>query len=136
MAQRWVTSGTVQLAVREEGAPENPTVVLLHGYPDTGAVWDEVTERLRHRFHVVTYDVRGAGDSTVPGDEAAYALPELVGDLHAVIDAVSPARPVHLVGHDWGSIQGWDAVTSSALDGRIASFTSISGPCQIGRAHI
>lgn len=35
---------------------------------------------------------------------------------------------VHVVGHDWGSIQGWAAVTDDAVTGRIASFTSISGP--------
>lgn len=129
MTQRRVTSGAVDIAVLEDGSPEDPTVLLVHGYPDTGAVWDEVVERLRHRFHVVTYDVRGAGESSVPRDPRAYALPELVRDLAAVIDAVSPARPVHLVGHDWGSIQGWEAVTGALLDGRIASFTSISGPC-------
>jgi pimeloyl-ACP methyl ester carboxylesterase len=52
----------------------------------------------------------------------------LVEDLAAVITEVSPDSPVHLVGHDWGSIQGWEAVTSELLAGRIASFTSISGP--------
>jgi pimeloyl-ACP methyl ester carboxylesterase len=41
---------------------------------------------------------------------------------------MSPDRPVHLVGHDWGSIQGWEAATSDALLGRLASYTSISGP--------
>ena len=35
---------------------------------------------------------------------------------------------MHLIGHDWGSVQAWSAVTAPALDGRIASFTSISGP--------
>ncbi len=35
----------------------------------------------------------------------------------------------HLVGHDWGSIQGWEFVTDPRLSGRIASFTSCSGPC-------
>jgi pimeloyl-ACP methyl ester carboxylesterase len=40
---------------------------------------------------------------------------------------------VHVVGHDWGSVQAWDAILSEPTDerltGRIASFTSISGPC-------
>jgi pimeloyl-ACP methyl ester carboxylesterase len=58
----------------------------------------------------------------------AYRLEHLVEDLGAVIDTVSPDRPVHLVGHDWGSIQSWEAVTTRVLAGRIASYTSISGP--------
>jgi hypothetical protein len=48
--------------------------------------------------------------------------------MAAVISAVSPGGPVHLVAHDWGSIQGWEAVTSDLLGSRIASFTSIAGP--------
>jgi pimeloyl-ACP methyl ester carboxylesterase len=53
---------------------------------------------------------------------------QLVDDMRAVLDATSPDRPVHLVGHDWGSIQSWPAVTDPRLAAQIASFTSISGP--------
>ncbi|MBW8482954.1 SDR family oxidoreductase [Actinomadura parmotrematis] len=125
-----VRSGGVELAVRVrggDGAPERPTLVLLHGYPDTGAVWDEIAERLAPLYRVVTYDVRGAGASTAPDDPADYGLDALMGDLAAVLDAVG-GGPVHLVGHDWGSVQGWEAVTGDRLRGRIASFTSLSGP--------
>lgn len=121
------------LAVREwgDGDTHRPTVVLVHGYPDTSAVWLAVAERLAARYHVVAYDVRGAGASAAPSGTEAYRLERLVEDLAAVIDATTaaaPDRPVHLVGHDWGSIQGWEAVTTEPLAGRIASFTSISGP--------
>jgi pimeloyl-ACP methyl ester carboxylesterase len=81
-----------------------------------------------HGFHAVAYDVRGAGASGAPTDLAGYGLDRLVADLHAVIEAVSPDRPVHLVGHDWGSIQGWEAATADELAGRLAGYTSISGP--------
>ncbi len=71
---RWVESGDVRLAVFEEGDPADPTVVLVHGYPDTHRVWDEVARRLRDRFHVVRYDVRGAGASTAPRGRHRYRL--------------------------------------------------------------
>ncbi|USB86606.1 alpha/beta fold hydrolase, partial [Burkholderia cenocepacia] len=58
-----------------------------------------------------------------------YTLDRLAGDLKAVADATCGGRPFHLVGHDWGSIQCWEAVTDPAFRGRIASYTSISGPC-------
>ena len=83
---------------------------------------------LRDRFHVVSYDVRGAGRSGTPAGRAGYRLEQLEADLDCVLRAVSPDRPVHLLAHDWGSIQGWQFVTGSRLRGRIASFTSISGP--------
>ncbi|TMK80696.1 MAG: alpha/beta fold hydrolase, partial [Actinobacteria bacterium] len=90
-AERRVRSGDVELAVREAGDPDRPTVVLVHGYPDTSARWLPVFERLEPRYHVVSYDVRGAGASSTPRGPNAYSLEHLVGDLGAVIDAVSPS---------------------------------------------
>jgi len=126
-----VRGDRVDLAVFERG--EGPTVLLVHGYPDTHAVWDGVAERLARRFHVVTYDVRGAGASSHPDSRAAYRFKHLVADMTAVLDVVSPDAPVHVAGHDWGSIQSWEAVC--AMPERFASFTSISGPCLDHVAH-
>ncbi|GAB2956533.1 SDR family oxidoreductase [Amycolatopsis acidiphila] len=125
---RTVVSGDVRLAVFEEGPADAPTVLLVHGYPDTHTVWDDVAAQLATRFHVVRYDVRGAGASDSPRGTAAYRLPHLKDDLFAVADAVSPDEPVHVVAHDWGSIQSWEAVTEPGAHERIASYTSLSGP--------
>ena len=124
-----ISTDGVTIAVQEHGDPALPTVVAVHGYPDDHTVWDGVVRELAGRFHVVTYDVRGAGSSDRPRGRSAYALPQLAADLGAVIDAVSPTAPVHLVAHDWGSIQSWEAVTDPAFADRLASYTSISGPC-------
>ncbi|WP_286260115.1 SDR family oxidoreductase [Streptomyces graminofaciens] len=127
--QRLVRSGEVELCVAELGDPDQPTVLLLHGYPDSKEVWSEVAVRLAERFHVVLYDVRGHGGSTAPRPlRGGFTLEKLTDDFLAVADAVSPDRPVHLVGHDWGSVQGWEFVTVERAEGRIASFTSMSGP--------
>jgi pimeloyl-ACP methyl ester carboxylesterase len=125
----FVRSGNVHLSVNEWPAPGKPVVVLVHGYPDNSSVWDRVVPLLVPHFHVVTYDVRGAGDSDKPTPIGAYQLTHLCEDFKAVIDAVSPNRPVHAVAHDWGSIQTWESVTEPALKGRMASYTSCSGPC-------
>lgn len=116
------------LAAYDHGRPDAPTIVCVHGWPDDHSLWDEVVPLLADRFHVVTYDNRGAGESDVPSGRAAYRLERLAEDLAAVCDAVSPRRPVHLVGHDWGSILAWHRVTMPGARDRIASFTSISGP--------
>jgi NAD(P)-dependent dehydrogenase (short-subunit alcohol dehydrogenase family)/pimeloyl-ACP methyl ester carboxylesterase len=132
---RTVVSGDVRLAVFEDGPAGAPTVLLVHGYPDTHLVWDDVAAELAGRFHVVRYDVRGAGRSDAPRDTAAYRLRHLKDDLFAVADAVSPDRPVHVVAHDWGSIQAWEAVTEPGAHERIASYTSLSGPSLDHAAH-
>lgn len=127
--ERWVRTGGVELCVAELGDPSRPTVVLVHGYPDSKEVWSEVASRLADRFHVVLYDVRGHGRSTAPEPlRGGFTLEKLTDDFLAVADAVSPDRPVHLVGHDWGSVQSWEFVTVEQTVGRIASFTSMSGP--------
>ena len=125
-----VRGAGLDLAVttRDEAGPKAPVVVLVHGYPDTSAVWAPVADLLATDYRVVTYDVRGAGASDAPADTAGYALDLLVADLVAVADAVSPDRPVHLAGHDWGSVQAWSAVTDPDTQRRFASYTSISGP--------
>jgi NAD(P)-dependent dehydrogenase (short-subunit alcohol dehydrogenase family)/pimeloyl-ACP methyl ester carboxylesterase len=127
--ERWVRTGGVELCVAELGDETQPTVVLVHGYPDSKEVWSEVAPRLAERFHVVLYDVRGHGRSTAPQPlRGGFTLEKLTDDFLAVVDAVSPDRPVHLVGHDWGSVQSWEFVTVQRTEGRIASFTSMSGP--------
>ncbi|KVX70101.1 SDR family oxidoreductase [Burkholderia stagnalis] len=124
-----VASGDVTLAVRTWGDPSRTPVVLVHGYPDTSSVWQDVAPRLARQHYVIAYDVRGAGLSSAPARTADYRLAKLTDDFIAVIDALCPGRPVHLIAHDWGSIQGWEFVTEPRLAGRIASYTSCSGPC-------
>jgi pimeloyl-ACP methyl ester carboxylesterase len=129
MTQRFVTStDSVRLAVHESGSAEGPVVVAVHGFPDNHAVWDGVAAELGDRFRVVTYDVRGAGASDKPAGRAAYRIAQLGDDLAAVIDAVSPDGPVHLLGHDWGSMQLWEPLAEPRFAGRVATFTSVSGP--------
>ncbi len=116
-----------------DSTAETPVVVLVHGFPDHRGVWDPVVEQLATDHHVVTYDVRGAGSSSAPDRRSGYRVRHLVDDLVAVLDDVAPnGTPVHLVGHDWGSVQLWAALASEREDerltARIASFTSISGP--------
>ncbi|MBC7268797.1 MAG: SDR family oxidoreductase [Streptomyces sp.] len=127
--ERWVRTGGVELCVAELGDPGRPTVVLVHGYPDSKEVWSQVAHHLADRFHVVLYDVRGHGRSSAPQPlRGGFTLEKLTDDFLAVADAVSPGRPVHLVGHDWGSVQGWEFATVRRTEGRVASFTSMSGP--------
>ncbi|KAA6220701.1 SDR family oxidoreductase [Streptomyces albofaciens JCM 4342] len=127
--ERWVRTGGVELCVAELGDAAHPTVVLVHGYPDSKEVWSEVARGLADRFHVVLYDVRGCGRSSAPKPlRGGFTLEKLTDDFLAVADAVSPDRPVHVVGHDWGSVQAWEFATVRRTEGRIASFTSMSGP--------
>jgi len=131
-----VRAAGVALEVREHSpwAAGKPTVLFVHGYPDQQELWDPVLALLPgEELHLVSYDVRGAGASDTPRNRHGYRTELLLEDLAAVVAATVPDdRRVHLVGHDWGSVQLWDAVNAERghprLTGRIASFTAISGP--------
>ncbi|UQX10205.1 SDR family oxidoreductase [Candidatus Mycobacterium methanotrophicum] len=134
MSRTCVTaSDGVTLAVHAytEIDPQRPTVLAIHGYPDNHHLWDGVAEhlaeRLDGRYNFVAYDVRGAGESACPPDRSGYRFAQLISDVGAVIDSLG-VGPVHLLAHDWGSLQGWAAVTDEAVMVKVASFTSISGP--------
>nr|WP_231996304.1 alpha/beta fold hydrolase [Mycobacterium scrofulaceum] len=107
--------------------PGRPTILAIHGYPDNHHVWDGVADALGGRYNFVAFDVRGAGDSSKPARRTGYRLPQLISDIGAVIDSLG-VNEVHLIAHDWGSIQAWAAVTDESVMGKVASFTSISGP--------
>ncbi len=127
--ERTVTSPDgVQLATIEAGDTSQPTVVLVHGYPNTKELWRPFLPYLIDRYHVVAYDLRGTGASSAPRGPAAYDFDRLGDDLLAVIAATAPGERVHLVGHDWGGIQGWEFATQERFGDVLASFTTIAGP--------
>ncbi|OIN81132.1 SDR family oxidoreductase [Mycobacterium malmoense] len=129
VTSRITASDGVTLAVHRytEIDPARPTILAIHGWPDNHHVWDGVASELGERYNFVAYDVRGAGESSCPAKRSGYAFVQLVSDLGAVIDGLGVER-VHLLAHDWGSIQAWAAVTDDSVMGKVASFTSISGP--------
>jgi short-subunit dehydrogenase/pimeloyl-ACP methyl ester carboxylesterase len=126
-------SDGVTLAVHRytEIDPQRPTILAIHGWPDNHHVWDGVAEELGERYfgryNFVAYDVRGAGESSRPASRSGYRFSQLVSDIGTVIDSLEVGQ-VHLLAHDWGSIQAWPAVADDSMTGKIASFTSISGP--------
>lgn len=103
---------------------ERPTVILLHGFPATSAMWKPLISPLvSNGYRVVAFDQRGYSPGARPLDEAAYALPNLVDDVLAIADAVG-AQTFHLVGHDWGAVVGWATVLEHP--DRVLSWTGLS----------
>lgn len=105
MERIWTENDDVGLSMRVTG--EGPTVLMLHGWPDTSALWDEVTPGLvAAGYRVGAPDLRGCGLSTKPTDAERYAMRHLIGDVAALIEALGVDR-VSLVGHDWGANLAW-----------------------------
>src|SRR2546428_1252547 len=92
----FATSG-VNLHCAVDG--DGPLVVLLHGFPECWYSWRHQIAALAPRFRVVAPDLRGYNDSDKPKGVDAYALPELVADVHGLITAFGEHEAV-IVGHD------------------------------------
>jgi len=67
-------AGGTTLFARIGGNPDGPPLLLLHGYPQTHAMWRRVALKLAPTFCIVLADLRGYGDSAKP---APAATPEL-----------------------------------------------------------
>ncbi len=81
--------------------PERPLIVMLHGWMDVGASFQFVVDALRDDRCVIAPDWRGFGLSDAPAADS-YWFPDYLGDLDALLDALSPHQPVDLLGHSMG----------------------------------
>ncbi|MBR0654829.1 alpha/beta fold hydrolase [Plastoroseomonas arctica] len=86
-------------------AGEGPPLLLLHGNPQTHAMWHRVAPRLAERFSVVCPDLTGYGFSHKPpvsGDSAAYAKRAMAADMVAVMRDLGHTR-FQVLAHDRGA---------------------------------
>jgi pimeloyl-ACP methyl ester carboxylesterase len=101
-----VTIGEVTLNVERRGS--GPAVLLLHGFPDTIRMWCDVAPRLAAAGHeVIAVDQRGCGDSDAPVGRRHYGIDLLVDDVAGLLRVLDVTGPVHVMGHDWGSVVAW-----------------------------
>lgn len=82
------------------GDSSAPVVVLLHGWPQNSACWDQLTPLLPGRLRVIAPDLRGYGLSDKP--QGGYSKRRMAADIVELLDALS-IEDVHLVGHDRGA---------------------------------
>src|SRR3954470_18152940 len=91
---------TINLEAGGQGAP----VLLLHGYPETHAMWHKVAPALARDYTVVCPDLRGYGDSSKPKglpDHSNYSKRAMAQDMVEVMERLGH-RSFHVVGHDRG----------------------------------
>ncbi|GGO74932.1 hypothetical protein GCM10012289_48770 [Nonomuraea cavernae] len=99
MMREAVVNG-VTIVFREEGAPDAPALVLLHGRTADHNDWNGITQHFAARHHVIAPDLRGHGGSGRPGD---YALPGMAEDVVGLLDHLGVERAT-LVGHSLGGV--------------------------------
>jgi pimeloyl-ACP methyl ester carboxylesterase len=119
-------NGDLVFDVRDEGSSGGDVVILLHGYPETKASWDDVVPGLASTgYRVLAPDQRGYSPRARPEGRRAYAADNLVSDVLALADAAG-AKRFHVVGHDWGGAVAWYCAMWHAE--RVATVTSLATP--------
>jgi len=100
---RIATSDGVEIHAMVGGS--GPPLLLLHGHPQTHAIWHKVAPGLARHFSVVAADLRGYGDSSKPaggGDHARYSKRAMAADMVATMRALGHDR-FDILAHDRGA---------------------------------
>ena len=125
-AEREIESNGLSFETLLGGPEDGEAVVLLHGYPQSAAVWRPTMDWLATRgYRSIAPNLRGYSPRANPADAAAYSMDKLVGDVIGIAGAQGVDR-FHLVGHDWGGALGW-AIAATHPE-RLLSLTVISTP--------
>jgi len=112
------TPDGLSISAQEWGNPNGPGIVFIHGFSQSNLSWMRQTHSdLTKEFHIVTYDLRGHGNSDKPLEAARYRDGKAWADeLQAVIDAAGLKRPV-LVGWSYAGRVISDYVTNRGANG-------------------
>jgi haloacetate dehalogenase len=113
------TDGEVQIAFRIGGT--GPPLLLLHGHPETHAIWHRVAPKLAEHFTLVLPDLRGYGDSSKPAgqqDHSNYSKRVMANDMLVLMRSLGFQR-FDVLAHDRGA--------------RVAHRLAMDQPAAVGR---
>jgi pimeloyl-ACP methyl ester carboxylesterase len=105
--QRRVTANGVDFTYLDDGAPDAPLALCLHGFPDHAPTFAALLAELAGAgYHAVAPWMRGYAPTAIPPN-GNYQPASLALDAVALADTLAADRPAVLVGHDWGALAGY-----------------------------
>ena len=121
----------VRLHIRQAGDPSNPSILLIHGWSQSGLCWQQQMEALADRFHLIAPDLRGHGQSDKPDDAEAYNRSEVwAADIAAIIGQLNLRKPL-LTGWSMGGYVACDYLRAHG-DAKISGFVLVGSAVTIG----
>ena len=115
----------VDLDVQVAGSPDQPAVILLHGFPESHRTWRGIVPDLARDHFLIAPDQRGYARSSKPEGVENYAADKILADLLALADHFGLDR-FTLVGHDWGGAIAWMAAL--AHPNRVERLVIVNAP--------
>jgi epoxide hydrolase 4 len=123
LKQGYADSSGVKLFFVQGG--EGELMLFLHGAPDIGALYASQIAEFSRDHLAVAPNLRGFAPSGQPDAVEAYAMPRLLGDVHALLRHFGRERCI-LVGNDWGGYIAW--VFASAYPRRVQRLIILNAP--------
>jgi 3-oxoadipate enol-lactonase len=99
-----ITANGIDLACQVDGPDEGPVLVLSHTLATSRAMWRRQIPHLARRYRVISYDMRGHGESAAP--DYPYSLEMLGEDVISVLDSLGIKRPAIFLGISIGGMIG------------------------------
>ena len=122
--------------VRDAGPADGEPVILLHGFPQDSAAWDQVAPALHQAgLRTLAPDQRGCSPMARPRGRGRYRLRETTADVLALMDAAG-LETAHLVGHDWGGMVAWALAAWHPDRVRTLSVLSVPHPAAMAKAMV
>ena len=110
MEQGGVTANGVQFSYFEQGPPDGPLALCLHGFPDSAYTWRFLLPELGAAgFHAVAPFLRGYAPTAIPSD-GRYQIGALARDANSLHAALGGTEDAVIIGHDWGALTVYAAV--------------------------
>src|SRR5660398_38607 len=110
----------LSVSYTDTGKEGSPVIIFIHGFPFNKSMWNLQVESLKDNYRLITYDIRGHGNSDAGNED--FSIDLFAGDLIGLMDALKIDRAI-LCGLSMGGYIALNAVTNykKRFDGIILS---------------
>lgn len=102
-----ITVNNLTVSYINEGPPNPPTIIFIHGFPLNKLMWEKQIEILKENYRVIAYDIRGHGNSDAGDDDFSIEL--FVNDLLSLMDTLKIEKTI-LCGFSMGGYIALNAI--------------------------
>jgi pimeloyl-ACP methyl ester carboxylesterase len=113
-SERQVQVGAIRINYVRGG--HGPTLLLLHGYPQTWYSWDDILPALAQHYTVIAPDLPGAGLSDAPASAADYTKKAMAADIYGLMVKLGLSHHIRIVGHDIGTMVAYSYAAAHPHD--------------------
>ena len=117
----------IELDVVDVGPRAAPTLIFLHGFPESHRAWRHQIAHFSDRFRCIAPDQRGYRGSSKPPEVSAYTPDKLIGDVFQLADALGVGR-FTIIGHDWGGAIAWGVALTGQASARVGRALIANAP--------